>query len=439
MGSKNVWWPRIIAVSTLAIAVLVGVSQHISLAGGANPDEHLFTRAPAAGVALLWVRFEIPGAAAGDINTTYTLDFGDGTSTVLSRSDMMHRYAYVGEDRSYNVKLTIRKTEIGEHGYQTSYDEDEWAACVAATNPTFPVATVYWCNLGDSTIRMCSSTGRTMGESTVIADYPDVNNPQGVYISEATNGDYLAGTWVTWTNGGDNTIRAMEIGAARGTSYTLADAGTSKVNDARGVQIVDDRLFWPNYGDHTIRRMPLSAEGPQESTTIIGAPDVGWPIALQVVEALGPGRFIYWVNDNPMIRRCYIDGQTQFPVTESVVICDYEHGANGPIGLRVNGPYVYWTSAGDSTIRRCRVDEGTVFPATSEAVVSTNMDTPLGPIVAPGLIVTSDGIAWANLFGNTVWDCTRPCATPVKAADYASLGVYGPACMRYTAWDPNNP
>jgi hypothetical protein len=413
-----------------AIPTLSGVALLVAaiLAAPCLAGDHQFTRAPATGIAPLWVRFTGPQAESGE-TMSYFWDFGDG-ATASSR-EVMHRYPYIGASKTYPVKLTL--TVKDEDGH-THTSMDTWQSCVSVTKPTSTVVTLFWANWNDNTIRMCSSCGLTMGPSTVIASVPDVSGPTGLYISEGT-GDYLAGAWVTWANATDNTIRSMEIGASPGKSYTIANAKPSKVNDPRGIQILGDRLFWANYGDNTIRRMTLKESGPQESTTIIGYPAVNKPTGLHVVVA-GSGRFVYWANsgDNT-IRRCYFDDLTTFPVAKSVVICNKSLGVSAPGALRVLGSRLYWANYGENAIRWISVASGTSFPAASGLAASDHVAGPTG------IIVSETGLGWANFSANQIWNCLltpsgSECASYTLAGDATSSGISGPGFMRYTFWNP---
>lgn len=433
-GSRR--WAGIAGLSAIVVAMLVGGIGALNVAGAAPSNLPTFTFSPSVGVAPLWVRFtgpEVPGYSVG-----YAWDFGEGLTTLGPR-EVLHRYAYATADKAYTVRLTVTMTAPGDpytyNAVQTRYD------CVRAVRPASTVATAFWCNWNDNTIRLCSSVGLSMGQSTVIANPPDVNGPTGLYISEAP-GDYLAEAWVTWANAGDNTIRSMRIGWSPTSSVVIADGYTSHVEDPRGIQIVGGELYWANYGSDEIMRTTILTTGPGLPTLLVegGTPPlvVNKPTGLHVVSVSG-GKFIYWANSgNSTIRRCFIqDPPHQVLPVPTVVICDQAHGVKTPGALRVMGPYLYWTN-GDNTIRRCSIASETAFPAQSQIVANTNVATPTG------LIVTNNGgISWANFYENTIWNCvlstSGTCIAPTMAANLTSSGVNGPGFMRFTLWNPPSP
>ena len=133
---------------------------------------------------------------------------------------------------------------------------------------------------------------------------------------------------IAWSNNTSEEILSCPVDGPTPCSPTvLANAGTSGVDDPRGLMIVDDVLYWADTGDNTIRSCSI----------------------------------------------------TTTPCTSTVIADNTDSGVDAPNGIFVDGNRIYWANVGDNTLRSCLIG---AVPCTSVTIHADTANSAItsGPV-----------------------------------------------------------
>lgn len=218
---------------------------------------------------------------------------------------------------------------------------------------------------------------------------PDVRGPEAI-LSDGTN--------VYWT-----AAAASRIGWVPTAGGTVNGFGSTGATEPGVLAIGGGKLWWTN-GSATATRLQSASLDGTSITTMATASFAGRG------NVTTDASYVYWSNDQGSVYRAAFTDS----VCNEQTTCTSVGSANSPVGIAVDGTYVYWTSPSSGAVGRNPKGGGLT------AFVASNQDMP------QAIVVDSTYIYWGNIGTTSV-------GASIRRAPLSGGTCNGSACELFHA------